>query len=79
MNLDDYLSKKGAANRLARLICVNPVLISQWRSFVRPVPISRCVLIEKATGGKVTRKDLRPEDWQIIWPELVNNDKQEVA
>ncbi|KAB0489661.1 transcriptional regulator [Pseudomonas vancouverensis] len=25
---------------------------------------------ESATGGKVTRKDLRPDDWQQIWPEL---------
>lgn len=29
-----------------------------------------CVAIERATGGAVTRKDLRPNDWQDIWPEL---------
>ena len=29
----------------------------------------RCVLIEKASNGAVTRKDLR-EDWAEIWPEL---------
>lgn len=27
-------------------------------------------LLERATGGEVTRKDLRPEDWAMIWPEL---------
>ncbi|MNF93491.1 hypothetical protein D3C84_761700 [compost metagenome] len=26
--------------------------------------------IEHATGGAVTRKDLRPDDWAKIWPEL---------
>lgn len=26
--------------------------------------------LESATDGKVTRKQLRPEDWAIIWPEL---------
>lgn len=26
--------------------------------------------IEKATSGLVTRKDLRPNDWQKLWPEL---------
>lgn len=26
--------------------------------------------IELATSGEVTRKDLRPDDWQVIWPEL---------
>lgn len=27
--------------------------------------------IEQATGGKVSRKQLRPDDWFVIWPELV--------
>ncbi len=26
--------------------------------------------LEAATGGQVTRKQLRPEDWSVIWPEL---------
>ncbi len=30
-----------------------------------------CMQIEKATNGLVTRKDLRPNDFHIIWPELV--------
>jgi DNA-binding transcriptional regulator YdaS (Cro superfamily) len=25
---------------------------------------------ERSTAGLVTRKDLRPNDWQQIWPEL---------
>lgn len=29
-----------------------------------------CVSIERETHGQVTRKDLRPDDWQSIWPEL---------
>lgn len=29
-----------------------------------------CVAIEKASSGAVTRKDLHPEDWTHIWPEL---------
>lgn len=27
--------------------------------------------IERATSGLVTRKDLRPNDWHLVWPELV--------
>lgn len=27
-------------------------------------------LIERETGGKVTRKDFYPDEWAIIWPEL---------
>lgn len=26
--------------------------------------------IEKATCGQVTRKELRPNDWHEIWPEI---------
>lgn len=46
------------------------VLLSQWRNNVRAVPIEKCLLIEKATKGMVTRRDLRPDDWMEIWPEL---------
>lgn len=31
-----------------------------------------CVAIEQATAGAVTRKDLRPNDWAEIWPELID-------
>lgn len=71
MNLDQYLTDKSAAD-LAKDIGVTPVLISQWRNGIRPVPIERCVSIEQATAGQVTRKDLRPDDWHLIWPELVD-------
>jgi len=30
-----------------------------------------CVAIERHTDGKVTRKQLRPRDWSLIWPELM--------
>lgn len=71
MNLDQYLTDKSASD-LAKEIGVTPVLISQWRNGIRPVPIERCFPIEQATGGKVTRKDLRPDDWPLIWPELMD-------
>ena len=29
-----------------------------------------CVLVERKSSGAVTRRDLRPDDWQAIWPEL---------
>lgn len=29
-----------------------------------------CVLIESASQGVVSRKNLHPADWQKIWPEL---------
>lgn len=32
--------------------------------------MERCAAIEAATHGEVTRRDLRPDDWEQIWPEL---------
>lgn len=48
------------------------MLISQWASGPRVPPLERCVPIERATEGAVTRRDLRPDDWREIWPELVD-------
>lgn len=38
------------------------------------VPPEHCAAIELAAGGAVTRRDLRPDDWYRIWPELVTAD-----
>lgn len=71
MKLSEYCDcARGVASRLASDLDVPAALISQWASGVRPVPIERCVAIERATKAFVTRKDLRPLDWQAIWPEL---------
>ena len=45
-------------------------MVSQWVGGIKPVPIERCVDIERVTEGSVTRRDLRPDDWHRIWPEL---------
>lgn len=29
-----------------------------------------CVLIERESNGLVGRKNLRPDDWAAVWPEL---------
>ncbi len=34
-----------------------------------------CTQIEIQTKGEITRKDLRPDDWQEIWPELKITEK----
>ena len=70
MKLKTYLETNTAA-ALARKLNITPVLISQWKSGSRLVPIERCLDIERATGKQVTRKDLR-SDWMHIWPELLD-------
>ena len=62
----------GGPSSLARLLEVTPATVSEWRTGKRGVPIERCVAIERATAGRVTRQALRPDDWQDIWPELAD-------
>jgi DNA-binding transcriptional regulator YdaS (Cro superfamily) len=74
MNLRDYLNtaERGTAAEIARAVGVHPVMVSQWGSGDKPVPVLRCPLIEAATGRQVMRWDLRPADWWVFWPELMH-------
>lgn len=63
------LDKPGVRIAIAAAIGVSPQAVSNWKQ--REVPIEHCAAIEKASGGVVTRKELRPKDWHLIWPELV--------
>lgn len=74
MDLKTYIStgERGTAAKLAAALKVSPSYLSQMSAGSSPISPERCVAIERATGGKVTRKDLRPTDWQLIWPELEN-------
>lgn len=54
----------------ARSLNVSVPTIAQWCNGTRPVPIARCLAIERLTHGKVSRRDLRPDDWMHIWPDL---------
>ncbi|WP_081760435.1 transcriptional regulator [Bordetella petrii] len=72
MNLNSYLNRDDSvsAAALARHVGVSPALLYQWRTGRRPVPVEHCAAVELATDGAVTRQELRPDDWQRIWPEL---------
>ena len=59
----------GGGAKLADTLGVSAQAISNWKE--RGVPIDRCLAIERATEGQVTRRDLR-DDWESIWPELAN-------
>lgn len=71
MDLSNYLaSKKITQASFAVRLGVSQGLIYQWLTGRRPIAIDKCVAIERATDGEVGRRDLRPIDWHLIWPEL---------
>ena len=65
--LDRAADAVGGTPKLAAALGVSAQAICNWKE--RGVPIERCLAIERATNGSVTRRDLR-DDWQAIWPEL---------
>lgn len=83
MELREHINMSGFgyASRLSKKLNLPQALISQWANKVRPVPVERCTAIEQATNGAVTRRDLRPDDWHLIWPELAEKvaEEKEVA
>lgn len=72
MQLREYLDQlpRGGASEFAEKIGVSTSYLSQLAAGTTARSPERCVEIEKATDGAVTRKDLRPDDWERIWPEL---------
>jgi len=76
MTIDSTLTTRGiSSSQLARQIGVSAAVVYQWRRGLRPVPIERCAAIERATEGAITRRDLRPDDWADIWPELAQQEE----
>ncbi len=72
--LNRAISAVDGVSALARIIGVTQSAVSNWRSRTGPVPIEHCAAIESATEGAVTRRELRPDDWHRIWPELVTDE-----
>lgn len=72
MELKKYIDslERGKAKELATKLGVSSSYLSQMASGRCSISPSRCVEIELATNKIVTRRDLRPEDWIKIWPEI---------
>lgn len=65
---------RGGMSLLAEGLGITPIYLSQLaaRQNGRLPSPSLCVLIEAKTDGTVRRWDLRPDDWHLIWPELIS-------
>ncbi|WP_185634063.1 transcriptional regulator [Burkholderia stagnalis] len=80
MNLDQYLSQPDAmtvSELRARMQqfgyrVKSNAQIRQWRhKYSGRVPNpENCVGLERVTNGVISRRELRENDWHLIWPEL---------
>ena len=80
MQLKDWLKQEhGRQASLARHLGIKPPQVADWISYDKPIPVHHMSAIELFTGGTVTRQEMRPTDWQRIWPELATNSEQKPA
>jgi len=55
-----------AIARIAKLCDVTPAAVRHWRSGIRNVPAPKCGVVSDATGGNVSRAELRPDIWAVV-------------
>jgi DNA-binding transcriptional regulator YdaS (Cro superfamily) len=71
---DQIIALLGGTKAVARMCGVAPPAVTQWRA--RGIPHGQLLFlaaqIEKQSHGLVTRKDLFPKSWNLVWPELAN-------
>lgn len=78
--LKDWLDKKnGRRIELARALNVPQSFVTKLASGERPIPINHMAAIEVFTEGEVTRRDMRPDDFARIWPELADTTATELV
>ena len=74
MRLTDHqlIELLGGTNEVARLCNVAPPAVAQWK--LRGIPHGQLLFlaakIEKDSRGLVSRKDLFPKNYTLVWPEL---------
>jgi DNA-binding transcriptional regulator YdaS (Cro superfamily) len=65
----------GGTAQVARMCKVDPAAVSAWK--VRGIPADRFMFlgarIEEVSNGLVTRQDIFPTNFWLIWPELLKN------
>ena len=73
MNLKQYIQEeRGNATSLAQKLGVSLSYLSQMASGAAPTSSARAGDIFTFTDGKVTRQELRPDDFWRIWPDLAH-------
>ncbi len=84
--MDDkqLIATLGGATRLAELLGFDKKTggaqrVHNWKkrgipSFIKLQRPDLFATPKRATNSQVTRQDLRPDDWQDIWPELIDKE-----
>lgn len=66
----------GSPTALARAIGgdVQRQHVEYWIKAGQGVPVPHCAAVEQALSGAITRRQLQPDVWHRVWPELVTDE-----
>jgi hypothetical protein len=72
MNANKFINLMGGTCEVARLANVKSPSVSHWRT--HSIPDDKLIRLAPIAEqrGVATRKELFPDDWHEIWPELAN-------
>ncbi|RYH35614.1 MAG: hypothetical protein EON54_19655 [Alcaligenaceae bacterium] len=73
MHAVQLIDALGGTYIVAKLVDVKPPSVSGWKESGR-IPDAKLIRLAPIAEarGITTRKDLFPEDWHLIWPELAD-------
>lgn len=78
MTAIQFVDAMGGTNAVAALLGIKPPSVSGWRDGrdVHQIPDDKLIRLAPIAEarGIASRKDLRPQDWQSIWPELAQKE-----
>ena len=65
MKLREYVAGQGGQTKFAEVIGVSQGLVWQWINGKTRITAERCLEIEQKTAGKLSRRDLRPDLFEL--------------
>ena len=72
MNATAIIKLLGGCTKVANMVGVSVAAVSMWQN--SEVPQDKLMFLaaelEKQSAGLITRKQLFPKTWHLIWPEL---------
>ncbi|WP_175209094.1 transcriptional regulator [Achromobacter anxifer] len=74
--LAEAIELAGSKAALARMIDALPQQIGNWLTRDKEIDPVYCARIEASLGGRVSRSQLRPDDWETVWPELARGQRE---
>ena len=75
MDALQLINALGGTYEVAKLVDVKPPSVSGWKEAGR-IPDAKLIRLAPVAEarGLITRKELFPDDWHLIWPELADQE-----